>query len=63
MDNENTAKTKARHNLYLLLGILVYIAGYFFLRLVGNNYTGIMSFLAPFFILSGALIIVLGLLF
>lgn len=48
---------------YVLLGAAVYILGFVFLAFVGQNYTGVMSFLAPATILTGALIIVVGLLF
>jgi hypothetical protein len=51
------------HDSYIILGIAVYLMGFFFLSFVGNNYTGVMSFLAPASILTGALIIVIGLLF
>jgi len=58
--NDNSKK---RHDNFIIVGIAFYLLGFFFLSFVGNNYTGVMSFLAPASILSGALIIVVGLLF
>jgi hypothetical protein len=48
---------------YILIGIAIYLLGFVFLYFTGNNYTGVMSFLAPASIIFGALIIVIGLLF
>jgi hypothetical protein len=54
---------KGGHDIYVIAGIAIYLIGYIFLSFVGNNYTGVMSFLAPAFILGGALVLVLGLIF
>jgi hypothetical protein len=54
---------KKNHDIFVVAGILVYILGYVFLSFVGNNYTGVMSFLAPAFILCGAIITVVALVF
>ena len=61
MDEKNTQPKN--HNIYVLIGIGVYLMGFFFLSLVGNNYTGVMSFLAPAGILGGAIILSLALIF
>jgi len=45
----------------LKLGILVYLCGFGFLYLVGNNYTGFWSFMAPFSIVFGVILISIGL--
>lgn len=47
---------------YLISGIIIYFLGFFFLSLVGQNYTGFMSFLAPFSIVLGIILISVGLL-
>jgi hypothetical protein len=56
-------KAKQNSDFYLIIGIAIYLVGFLFLYLTGNNYTGVMSFLAPASIIFGALIIVIGLLF
>jgi len=56
-------KTKQNPDIYILIGIAVYLFGFLFLYFTGNNYTGVWSFLAPASIIFGALIIVIGLLF
>jgi len=56
-------RVKKNHDLFVFLGIGIYILGFIFLGLVGRDYTGVMSFLAPASILSGAVITVLGLIF
>lgn len=42
-------------------GIIVYIAGFFFLFFVGQDYTGFFSFIAPFSIVLGIILISIGL--
>ena len=60
---EEKAKPNRNPDSYILIGIGIYLVGFLFLYLTGNNYTGVMSFLAPASIIFGALIIVIGLLF
>ncbi len=55
--------TKKNHDLYVVIAIGIYLIGFFFLSLVGNNYTGVMSFLAPAAILGGAIMLAVALLF
>lgn len=47
---------------FLKTGILIYFLGFVFLSMVGQNYTGFMSFLAPFSIVLGIILISVGLL-
>lgn len=59
---ENNGQQKSiNHDILVVVGIIAYILGFVFLSFVGNNYTGVMSFMAPAFILLGVLITVLGL--
>jgi hypothetical protein len=46
----------------LTTGLIVYFSGFVFLSFVGQNYTGFMSFFAPFCIVTGIILISLGLL-
>ncbi|MDD5066719.1 MAG: hypothetical protein PHF84_06690 [bacterium] len=45
----------------LKFGAFVYILGFLFLFLVGQNYTGLFSVVAPLSIVLGALVISIGL--
>ncbi|MBU1077339.1 MAG: hypothetical protein KKH98_08600 [Spirochaetes bacterium] len=42
-------------------GILIYFFGFISLFFVGQNYTGLFSFIAPFSIVSGIILISIGL--
>ncbi|MBN1898718.1 MAG: hypothetical protein JW827_08075 [Spirochaetes bacterium] len=46
---------------FLKAGVAVYFLGFLFLGMIGQNYTGFMSFLAPFSIISGIILISVGL--
>lgn len=48
-------------NFFLKSGIVVYFLGFLFLSMVGQNYTGFMSFIAPFSIILGVILISVGL--
>lgn len=43
-------------------GIVIYILGFIFLYFVEQNYTGFWSFMAPFSIILGVILISIGLL-
>lgn len=45
----------------LKAGVVIYILGFFFLYFAGNNYTGFFSFLAPFSIVFGVILMSIGL--
>ena len=46
---------------YLKTGIFIYALGFVFLAFVGQNYTGFFSFIAPFSIVTGIILISVGL--
>ncbi len=46
---------------FLKSGIVIYILGFIFLFFVGQNYTGFFSFIAPFSIVLGIILISVGL--
>ncbi len=55
-------KLKAiKSSTYLYTGLVTYLLGFIFLFFVGNNYTGFWSFMAPFSIVSGIILISIGL--
>jgi small-conductance mechanosensitive channel len=57
-------KTKEKnHDIYVLIAIGIYLLGFVFLAFVGNDYTGVMSFLAPAAILGGAIFLAVSLIF
>ncbi len=45
----------------LKIGLVIYGLGFAFLYFVGNNYTGVFSFIAPFSIVFGIILISIGL--
>ncbi len=46
---------------FIKYGIIIYILGFIFLFFVGQNYTGFFSFIAPFSIVFGVIVISIGL--
>lgn len=64
-NNQSTQRTQSINrmigNSILKAGILIYILGFVFLFFVGQNYTGFWSFIAPFSIVLGIILISVGL--
>ena len=47
----------------VLAGLCCFVLGFVFLAIVGENYHGLIGFLAPFFLIGGLVVIAAGLIY